>query len=224
MNFLASGGARRPRWSAATLATLIGFAVGACTFDPDERCSSHQTIYGDNNRCVCEEGAVLTAAGCVPCGEHEVPGNGECVCESGYTRALDGVACEPAPEALGTACSADKPCTDATFSHCQSTADQTGYCTNIGCTSSSECSGGYACDTSAQPSVCKRPPTGLGKSCATESDCAGGEASFCDTVQSHSCLVANCSLDPDDCFEGWTCTDLSMFGMPIPLCLPKGAL
>jgi hypothetical protein len=30
-------------------------------------------------------------------------------------------------------------------------------------------------------------------------------------------------LMPNDCFQGYACCDLSMFGMPQPLCLPQGA-
>jgi hypothetical protein len=179
-------------------------------------------IFGDNAVCVCEEGAAPTATGCVPCGEHEVPGSTGCVCETGYARS-SGSTCEAVPTALGAACSETEPCEDATFDHCQLGASHTGYCTSAGCASSSECVGGYACDTKSQPSFCKRPPTGLGKSCAAASDCADGEATFCDTFMTHVCLVEGCSLESDDCFEGWVCTDLSQFGMPKPLCLAAGA-
>jgi hypothetical protein len=37
----------------------------------------------------------------------------------------------------------------------------------------------------------------------------------------HACLVQGCSLDPDDCFAGYECCDLSMFGIP-QICVPKG--
>jgi hypothetical protein len=164
------------------------------------------------------------ATGCVPCAEHEVPGTDGCVCEAGYSRSLDNMSCEPAPEALGTDCGPNAPCMDSTFNHCQPTTEGGGYCTNTGCADSDECSGGYACDSSVTPPICRRPPIGLGKPCDSAEDCAGGEATFCDTFQSHQCMVSNCTFEPDNCFPGWTCTDLSGFGMPIPLCLPEGAL
>ncbi|MFZ5891033.1 MAG: hypothetical protein ACOY0T_08280 [Myxococcota bacterium] len=223
MNPFVPRSARKPKWRVASLTALVGLAMGACTFDADDRCGPHQKFDSDNDRCVCEPSAAYTPAGCVPCGANEMPGNGACVCVAGFTRSLESGSCEPAPAALGAECSSNQECADATYSHCQLGSSQSGYCTNTGCASSADCQNGYACDTSASPSYCKRPPVGLGKSCASPDDCAGGEATFCDTFQSHSCLVANCTLMPDNCFEGWACTDLSAFGMPIPLCLPKVA-
>jgi len=205
------------------LAALLAATVGACTFDPSDRCGPHQVIYGDNERCVCEEGAALTPTGCVPCGEHEVPGANGCDCETGFTRAAAGAACESAPEALGAACSAEQACTDATYGHCVLGADGSGYCTSVGCTSSSECSSGYACATSASPSFCQRAPRGQGKACSSPADCADTEATFCDSFQLHQCLVQGCSLTTNDCFDGWKCCDLSQFGPAEPLCLPEGA-
>jgi hypothetical protein len=38
-----------------------------------------------------------------------------------------------------------------------------------------------------------------------------------------ACIVEGCSVAEQDCFEGYQCCDLSMFGMPVPLCLPAGA-
>lgn len=123
--------------------------------------------------------------------------------------------------ALGAECSTDSSCSDPAFNHCEMSTTG-GYCTSTGC-SEGECSGGYACDTSASPSVCRRPPNGLGKSCTSASDCAGTEATFCDTFMAHACLVANCSLEPNNCFTGYECCDLSPFGVPAPLCVPTGA-
>lgn len=223
MNLLRLHDATRRTRGIGVLAVLLGLVAGACTLDSSDRCGPHQVIWGDNERCVCEEGAALTPTGCVPCGEHEEPGAMGCVCESGFSRPSADGACEPAPESLGAACSADKACADDTYDYCAMGGSQGDYCTSTGCTSSSECSSGYACVTGAAPSFCKRPPVGLGKSCTSPADCAGLEADFCDTFQSHQCLVQGCSLSPDDCFEGWSCCDLSKFGMPQPLCLPLGA-
>jgi hypothetical protein len=52
-------------------------------------------------------------------------------------------------------------------------------------------------------------------------DCAGKEASFCDAVMTHQCLVPGCTLTPDNCFEGTQCCDLSMF-TGTTLCVAKG--
>ena len=69
-----------------------------------------------------------------------------------------------------------------------------GYCTNVGC-AANECMGGYACDTVAMPTYCARPPDGAGKSCASDADCAGTEATWCDIYQSHVCYVQGCEFD-----------------------------
>ena len=178
-------------------------------------------IFGENERCVCVENAVFTPAGCVLCGANEVPGATACECAPGFVRGAGG-ACETAPAGMGMACSASMPCTDATYNHCATSASGEGYCTTSGCTGG-DCTGGYACDLGASPSYCKRPPKGLSMSCTSNADCAGTEATYCDTFQSHSCLVEGCTVSPDSCFEGWDCCDLTAFGVPMPICIPQGA-
>jgi len=191
-------------------------------YDPDDRCGPHQVVFEDK-RCVCEPGAALTPTGCVPCAVHEVPGTMGCECESGYSRPSAGAACEEVPAGLGTACNlTTMPCTDAVYSHCAADASGSGYCTTAGCTSSADCTSGYACNTSGAASFCQRPPMGLSMSCTSDADCAGTEATYCDTFMSHSCLVQGCTVAPDNCFEGWDCCDLSAFGLPQPLCIPQG--
>ena len=223
MNFLMPGGVRASRSVKTTLPALLGMVAGACTFNPDDRCGPHENIYGNNDVCVCEEGAALTASGCVPCAEHEVPGADGCVCADGYSRPVANAACELAPVALGAACSTDAPCADASYNHCQPAANGTAYCTNTGCASSNDCSDGYGCDANASPTVCMRPPSGLGKACMSATDCADGEATYCESFMTHQCLVQDCTLSPDNCFPGWVCMDLSTFGLP-NLCVPPGAM
>ncbi len=212
---------RRPRYRyAAALLALIGSALaGACTFDSSDRCGPHQKIYGGNQVCVCDATSAYTAAGCVPCGDHEVAGPTGCVCEPGFSKS-GGATCEPTPPGIGVACDAMTTCTDPVFKHCEMSAFG-GYCTNEGCKSSADCTGGYACDTSS--GICKRPPVGLSKSCTSNADCAGTEATYCDVFFAHACLVQGCTVAPDNCFEGWDCCDLSAFGVAQPLCIPAGA-
>ncbi len=124
---------------------------------------------------------------------------------------------------LGADCSVDEPCQDSSYPHCQLVDGTSGYCTISDCTSTADCEGGYVCDLSASPSYCKRPPLGAGMPCTSNDDCAGTDATYCDIFVSMTCLVENCSLDPNDCFEGSECCDLSAFGIPQPLCLPTGA-
>jgi hypothetical protein len=213
---------------AAALFALLGAMPSACTYDSSDRCGPHQVMYEDL-RCVCDATSFTTATGCEPCGTDEVPGTTGCVCKDGYVKPDGADVCEPAPMGgqppvgLGIACDASTPCPNAEFDHCESGADGKGYCTATGCASAGECTGGYACDASVTPSICRRPPLGLAMSCSSDADCAGTEATYCDTFQSHSCLVQGCSLAPDNCFSGWECCDLSAFGVPQPLCIPQGA-
>jgi hypothetical protein len=71
--------------------------------------------------------------------------------------------------------------------------------------------------------VCRRPPVGLNKSCTSNDDCAGTEATYCDTFVAHACIVQGCSVTPNNCFSGYQCCDLTTFGVPQPICVPTGA-
>ena len=205
------------------LFSVFSVMSGACVYDADNICGPGQESSSDGTVCVCAEGSAWTEQGCVPCGDNENPGSEGCVCAEGYSRAVPGGACEPVPEGQGLECDTEgASCTDPTFDHCQVVSGTTGYCTSTGCASSEDCEGGYACDLSASPSVCQRPPIGLSAPCQSDADCAGNEATYCDTFQTQSCLVMGCSIDPDDCFEGWECCDLTGFGVPAPFCVAEG--
>ena len=207
---------------AAALFVLLGAIPSACVYDASDRCGPNQVMYEDL-RCVCDEQSALTATGCELCSGDEVPGATGCVCKPGYARPDAEGECVPVPTGLGAACDVAAPLCDAEFSHCEASAVGSGYCTSTGCTSSDECAGGYACDATVTPSVCRRPPVGLGKSCASAADCAGTEATYCDTFKTQSCQVEGCSLAPNNCFSGFECCDLSAFMVPQPLCVPQGA-
>lgn len=128
----------------------------------------------------------------------------------------------PLPDGLGDPCDEDAACEVEPFSHCEPTDDDAGYCTSTGCEVPADCEGGYACDTAVSPSICRRPPLGLGKACTGPADCEGTEATYCDLAFSHTCMVQGCTLDPDDCFVGSECCDLSAYGVVEPLCVPSG--
>jgi hypothetical protein len=219
-----SSGPGRTRLRTRVAVGLAGAILGSCVINSNDRCSDHQVMWGDGVRCVCDEDSAWTDAGCVPCGKHEVPGSNGCVCEQGYTRATAADPCKKAPSGQGVACDTTSAaaCTDPTYNFCQVVSGTTGYCTKVGCTSSDDCEGGYACDTTKTPKVCLRPPTGIGQSCTSDADCAGTEATYCDTFVNHACLVQGCTVDPDNCFPGWECCDLTAFGFPAPLCIPEG--
>jgi hypothetical protein len=205
------------------LFALLGVLPGGCVYDSSNRCGPHQVLYGDANRCVCDSNSVTTATGCTACGEHEVPSPGGCTCEAGYAKPSADEACAPVPMGLGSPCSPSMPCTDPTFDHCATGLDGSGYCTQTGCAANEDCAAGYACDTSGSPSYCQRPPVGAGTPCTSDADCAGTEATYCDTFVQHACLVQGCSVSPNNCFSGTECCDLSSLGIPQPICIPAGA-
>lgn len=207
------------------LITLFGFgallsvAASACVYDPDDRCGEHQRFESD--RCWCEPGFVPGDAGCVPCGELEMEVNGSCVCLDGYARPSEGAACEAIPTALGEPCdSAGQGCSDERYPLCHLTSDSEGYCTSACSSEEPACDGGYKCQDEGAGSYCRRPPLGYGKSCETSADCAGGEASYCETLQSHVCIVPCQAGMTDVCFVGEVCCDFVLFE---PVCVPTSA-
>lgn len=220
----ASRSARAGRARLRVALGLTGAVLGSCVYDSSDRCGDHQVIWGDNVRCVCDEGSAWTQSGCVRCGKHEVPGANGCICEEGYARAAETEPCKEVPAGQGVACDTTSAtaCTDPDNNYCQVVSGTTGYCTKVGCTGPDDCEGGYACDTTKTPQVCLKPPVGIGKPCESDADCAGTEATYCDTFQNHACLVQGCTLEPDNCFPGWECCDLTAFGFPAPLCIPEG--
>lgn len=176
--------------------------------------------------CVCKAGygRASAAAPCAACGENEVVGaTGACGCAPGFTKSSAGAVCVAAAAAQGVACdTASKPCADATYSYCHAVAGTAGYCTTQGCTSDTACTGGYVCDLAGAPAYCRRPPVGAGVTCTTDADCAGTEATYCDTFVTMTCLVQGCTLTPDNCFAGTECCDLSAYGIAQPLCVAAG--
>jgi hypothetical protein len=192
-------------------------------YDADHRCGANQVLAIDGRHCACVVGSVATEHGCQLCGNNEVPGEGKCDCVTGYSRPTPEAACVLIPTGLGVACdTVDAPCADVNFPACHPTGGTTGYCTSLGCVSHVDCLSGYACDTTATPTYCKRPPTGTGRSCQSNADCAGTEATFCDLMISRQCLVQGCTTTPDSCFPGTECCDLTTLGMPA-LCVKEGA-
>jgi hypothetical protein len=62
-------------------------------------------------------------------------------------------------------------------------------------------------------------PEGLGRSCTANDDCAGTDATFCDTLITGGCLLEGCALGGSDCPAGYECQDLSMFGAAGNVCV-----
>lgn len=198
---------------ASALGMLVAFfgplGITSCLYDSSRRCDSTQRFDSAAGLCVCDEAQNMIAGdhGCVPCAEHEVALNDSCSCADGYTRPSAGAACSDFPPALGTVCTEDKDCPDATYGSCRALDGGTGYCTNL-CSDGTGCAGGYACDVAATTPYCKRPPIGAGQACTSDAECAGTEATFCEYFQTQVCYV-ECKLGGNDCFPGKECCDLT---------------
>jgi hypothetical protein len=209
---------------AATVLTLL--LASGCLYDADSRCGSNQRFTPNTGLCLCIDGYGFDAENddCVPCRDDELSEASLCVCANGLVRNESTGECEPGVAGLGTACDpgASDSCGEPDSPYCAPTSAGSGYCTRTGCVSSEDCSGSYACDANASMPYCARPPTGQGNSCTTHEDCAAFEASYCESFQTNQCMVAGCTLEPDDCFIGYECLDLSEFGIE-NLCAPIGA-
>ncbi len=208
------------------LSSLLG--VSSCLYDSSNRCDKDQKFDADAGLCVCDaaQNKIAGDLGCVDCGANEVAGNDVCTCAPGFSRAAAGSPCTDVPPGLGAACQKDADCVEAAFPTCHVLGDGSGYCTSTGCASSSDCFASYACDTAASPAYCVRPPTGSGVSCASDADCAGTEATFCEIFNTHVCYVKDCSLTKNDCFPGKECCDLtkaSLGTITSPICVDAGS-
>ena len=202
--------------------TATSLAV-ACLYDADDRCGPNQKL-GALGTCACADGLVLQGQDCVPCGKHEEWEAGVCVCADGYTRSNEtGSACVLG--GAGTACDAtadDSGCKDSAFPLCRVPVSGPSYC-SVTCASDDDCPRGFVCDTESTPASCKSSPVGQGDHCESAEDCAGKEASYCESTISHACLVSGCSIDrPLSCSEGWICCDLQSLGFALTLCAPEG--
>ena len=160
-----------PRISA--LGLVLGFVslggASSCLYHASDRCDSDQTYNDAAGLCVCDESLNLIAGdhGCVPCDANATAKDDACTCNDGYSG--DGMTCTAVPKALGLACTSDADCTDATYNTCHIVTDGSSYCTNTACTTVDDatCTGGYACDLSAKPSYCERPPSGAQRRAGT---------------------------------------------------------
>jgi hypothetical protein len=199
------------RGTAVTLcATLIAIAASGCVYDSSERCGPAMTFVEAVNACVCDANAVPVPGGCQACAPDEVPSGGECACAAGQTKSADNVCVAVA--GLGDPCNATTaPCTDTTYSFCAIKSGGTaGTCTKA-CGSNDDCSTAYTCATWESHPFC-RTFEGFGASCAGPADCTG-DAAFCDSFMTHTCIVAGCSLTANECPRGTMCCDLSRFGL-----------
>lgn len=200
---------------------LIAATLSACIYDADDRCGTGQTM--SQGACRCLEGMIIAEDGsCVPCGENENPIGAKCECVEGFGRAADDQPCKPVKDARGEACDPKQgACDDAQYSYCAPAAEGDGYCTKQGCTTSADCSSGYACEEKASPSFCSRPPVGQGRPCASMDDCADYEAEYCEPYVTKTCLVHSCHLDEVQCHGTFTCC---AYRAAFSVCVPPDIL
>jgi hypothetical protein len=202
----------RSRRTPATLLViaLIAPVAGGCLYDPDRRCGPAMTYLEAAETCVCNPDAIPVPGGCQACAADEVASGGKCACPAGQTKNAQG-ACATVT-GLGDACdTASAPCTDAMYSFCATKSSGTaGTCTRT-CSSTADCDAAYTCATWDAHPHC-RTFEGLGDTCTAPADCTG-DARFCDTFQTHTCIVAGCSLTTNDCPRDQTCCDFSGFGL-----------
>jgi len=201
------------------------FSLGPSCILDDNRCDANQVaLTGDLTVCECVPGSIKDPRGygCTLCGANEVVKDNKCVCDDGYARATADAACEESM--LGASCSADNPCPSA-FPHCAIGSAGAGYCTTLGCTGAADCVEGWTCVEAEPMNYCGKPPTGQGTPCTTSADCEGFEASYCEAVESKTCLVPNCATGESTCFADYSCCDIMMKISSIPsLCVPPAAL
>lgn len=203
---------------AGLLGAFVTALQGGCAIDDAEKCGPAM-VYTDAHVCVCVENAIEVPGGCEPCPDGDVVDetNQVCACPTGQLRDGDGVCEEVA--GLGDACNGvDLTCQDAVYGFCAVGDDATtGYCTRT-CVDDSDCELDYTCAVWEAEPYC-RTFTGVGQACESSDDCAGNDAAFCETFQSHSCQIQGCTVGVDECPRGNSCCDLSGFGLGT-LCTP----
>jgi hypothetical protein len=179
--------------------------LGGCLYNADTPCGPAMDFDAASGVCVCQPDAISTGTGCTACAADEVVVDGACACPAGEAKDAADV-CVVA-HGLGDACQSDADCTSAMYGRCA----PTDTCTNA-CASDADCGGSFTCAVWEPRPYC-RAWSGLGDTCTSNADCVGTDAVFCDTYQSHTCIVQGCSLTADDCPRDNTCCDFSSYGL-----------
>lgn len=195
--------------------SFVGLVSGCLVGEGDERCDPNQRL--QDQTCQCIEGTVLAedGYGCMPCGQHAMADQGECVCMDGYARTDPEGPCMEAPDALGAPCTPETTECPEEFPMCVTEGGES-YC-SVTCQSSEECPGGFACEAHEGDRICTRPPSGQLASCEAQEDCAAFEASYCST-STGTCVVPDCS-STSPCHGDFACCDFTQYGAPT-LCVP----
>lgn len=193
--------------TAMKLSILVLVAAGGCVYDANNLCGQYMTYDAALEACVCVDNAIVEDLGCAPCPADEVVIAGACGCAPGSAKSAADV-CERIA-GLGDPCESASDCTSSTYAYCApGVAGST--CTST-CEDDTDCADAYTCATWEPQPYC-REFVGLGASCVSSADCAETDATFCDTYESHTCIVAGCSLDNGACPRGTMCCDFSQYG------------
>jgi hypothetical protein len=168
-------------------------SISGCPYDADMRCGTTRVL--KDNLCVCKPGSIDQDGTC-----KKLP---------------------PAPAGLGDACADDMACAGSDYPLCHMVSEGRGYCTSQDCTSDADCEEGWYCDEDAEPSYCKRVPTGQGESCKSDADCEDYDANYCVMAPFGSfCVERDCSQT--SCSPSYSCQDFSQIIGAVPLiCSPQ---
>lgn len=174
-------------WASLPLLCSVAFvAFGGCVYDSEQRCGKHQVLLTENDTefCACDPRSAATEEGCVPCGEHEVPGPNGCLCAPGFSRSNDDevcVACGPNEMAGTDGC-------ECTSGYARASADAEcepcGTDETIPCASGAQ---GAACDPAQNP-------------------CTDSTHDYCHVAEGRAgyCTVDGCT-EGGDCTGGYGC-------------------
>lgn len=210
------------RGAVRAMGAWLGALATTCLSDgciiAGDKCDAHQVhLTGDYDICVCEPNAAMnpSGAGCTPCGENQEIQNGACSCKAGFVKGADGASCIASE--IGARCTADLSCITAAFPYCALDKGPEGYCTNQGCSANADCPAGWSCETAPGGTrFCHRPPTGHGAPCNSSAECSSFEAKYCESLQSHTCLLEGCATSAVACPNEWGCCDYSaLIGAPL---------
>jgi hypothetical protein len=196
--------------------------LGGCAVDDADKCGPEMVFSEAQRACLCTDNAIEVAGGCQACADSEVVdrASNQCACPEGQV-SVDGGGCLEIA-GLGDDCDGSElTCEDVVYTLCaMPEGAANGYCTKP-CTEDADCDDAYTC-ADWEPDPYCRSYTGVGQACDSDADCVGTDAGRCDTFQSHTCLVGDCSLELGDCPRGTGCCDLSIYGAGT-LCIPPEA-
>jgi hypothetical protein len=158
---------------------------------------------------VCPAGSVSGSVlgRCAVCGAYERAAGTACQCVEGYVRDATTRQCaaEPSPGDPDASVAAPAP----------------GGPLGGECSMSNACAPGLLCDIH-DTGLCVAGPAGLGMTCGATADCAGTEATYCESFSTRTCQIQGCRETSGRCPGDMACCDFSIIG--VSLCVPSDAL